>query len=123
MTKTLKLTTAQELHKLCKEKGVEMPRSEKFWVRMNPEKTSGASCKWGLSTDNSLKDLDFWDFINNYDCCELFKWLPNGIEVFKVGNKYTAKIADDIPLVQNEKTPQEALAKLIIFLVSNDLMK
>jgi len=115
--KTLKLTTAQELKKVCTEKSVVMPESEKSWSRIRPDDFRLNHTKRRGQTIN----VDFEE-IPAYDQSELLEWLPCPCGLDN-GDKYKAFFYGDYDSWFRDKKPQEALAKLAIYLVSNGHLK
>lgn len=133
MTKQIKLETAKRLHAICQDKGVTKPRSELYWKEINMvTHTAWELRKYLELDDNLVLPGHRWGKIPAYDTNEILDWLPvlmenektktlERLNVLKYKTSYIAAFGGIYPC--QEESPQEALAELLIFLISNDLMK
>lgn len=123
MTKIITLATAQKLKKTCDKFGVEMPESE--LVHFDKHTV-------GLTPRANIAYLGVQDPIAPaYDTNELFEWIPCKIDKDKMLSINKHRIGyeaiyqdlgnEDIWSEDICETPQEALANLLIYLISKGL--
>lgn len=125
--KVISLELAKELHEAAKEKGIVLPMPEKSYN------------KYGGITYDPYTPLNAekFEMAPAYDCYELLEILPYKIKtqegfmylvleksrrnssiVFWVGYEV---LDEESVGVEEEKTPQEALGKLLLYLIQNNL--
>ena len=127
MSNTTSYELSKQLFEVAKSKGVELPDNSLTWVKYN-------------NLNHPLLDTDPYKWLPSdqgkcypsYTTDELLDWLPPFTTVFKTSDDYLAGpyISNNTHILKYEDsfnfqgdTPSNALVKLAIYLLENDLLK
>ena len=131
MNKHISLELAKQIAEVAKEKGVELPESEKAWYKWRNSQCQRKEIEVIESISPHEGDYDNYDFIvPAYDCQELGEILKPYVLEITVANRgwevvYLIGWVDGIREIKTEydKSEVEARGKMLLYLLENDLMK
>jgi len=116
-----KRVTRLDLSKEIEKLGL-VKRSPFYWIK-HPIGKVEQKGEWGLAFTNAINNIEPENKHVAWQSTELWEYLPNGTKLQKHKNMFEASIIyKGFATTQESNTEQDALAKVLIFLLKNNLI-